>query len=137
MKRTVKLYPNKCLILNRGLAFVLKINNSNMKIIKTNNFPFGRYTTINICGIIFTKRDKLNNTTITHEAIHSKQIFELLIIFFYLWYVIEFIIRYISNGLKWHEAYRAICFEKEAYVNQDNLMYINKRKRYSFLNYLK
>ena len=108
-----------------------------MLIIETKNFPFGRYTTINICGIIFTKKDILDSTTITHEAIHSKQIFELLIIFFYLWYVIEFIIHYISNGFKWHEAYKNICFEKEAYTNQYDLKYISNRKQYSFLNYLK
>ena len=108
-----------------------------MKVIRTNRFPFGKYSTINICGILFTKRNELDNITINHESIHSKQIFELLIIFFYLWYGIEFLIHYISNKFNWHKAYMAICFEKEAYVNQDNLMYINKRKRYSFLNYLK
>lgn len=31
-----------------------------MKIIHTKHFPFGRYSTINLFGVLFTKRDNLS-----------------------------------------------------------------------------
>lgn len=125
---------------------------------KNNYFPFGRYSSINICGILFTKRDNVSEITINHEKIHSKQIFELLVIFFYLWYVIEWFIRFIPmRGFKsyWqksnkkglfklmyvlgeisHNAYRKIGFEKEAYSNQFNFNYLNTRSKYKFIKYI-
>ena len=39
-------------------------------------FPFGRYSTINLFGVLFTKRDNLSKTTINHESIHTEQIKE-------------------------------------------------------------
>lgn len=130
-----------------------------MKIIKNKWFPFGRYSSINICGILFTKTDNPSKITINHEEIHSKQIFELLVVLFYLWYGIEWFIRFIplwgfkfywnkssKKGLKRlqyvlgeisHDAYRSISFEKEAYSNQSNLEYLNTRKPYIFIKYIK
>lgn len=35
------------------------------------------------------------------------------------------------------KAYREISFEKEAYENERNLHYLEKRKWFSFLKYLK
>jgi hypothetical protein len=43
-----------------------------MKIIHTKHFPFGRYSTINLFGVLFTKRDNLSKTTINHESIHTE-----------------------------------------------------------------
>lgn len=48
-----------------------------MKIIHTKHFPFGRYSTINLFGVLFTKRDNLSKTTINHESIHTEQIKEM------------------------------------------------------------
>lgn len=58
-----------------------------MIIIHTRHFPFGNYTTINLFGILFTKNKKLSKRTINHERIHTKQMKEMLYIFFYLWSV--------------------------------------------------
>lgn len=63
-----------------------------MKIIHTKHFPFGRYSTINLFGVLFTKRDNLSKTTINHESIHTEQIKEMFYIFFYIWYGLEYII---------------------------------------------
>lgn len=63
-----------------------------MIIIRTRHFPFGSYTTINLFGILFTKNKKLSKHTINHERIHTKQMKEMLYIFFYLWYGLEYII---------------------------------------------
>jgi beta-lactamase regulating signal transducer with metallopeptidase domain len=72
---------------------------------------------------------------INHESIHLKQQAELGIIFFYVWYFIEYCIRVVLIG-NTDAAYRRICFEKEAYVNEDNLEYIKTRKFWSFLKYI-
>ena len=71
-----------------------------------------------------------------HEEIHSKQQSELLIIFFWLWYGVEYLIRLIQYREN-KAAYRNISFEREAYINQSNLDYIKTRTFWAHLNYLK
>ena len=67
-----------------------------------------------------------------HERIHSEQMKEMLFIGFYLWYLVEWIIRLFGKG----NAYRNLSFEKEAYDNEDNLTYLDTRKPYAWLDYL-
>jgi len=59
---------------------------------------------------------------------------ELFYIGFYIWYIIEWIIRLIliKNS---HKAYKMISFEVEAYKNQDNLDYLKTRKKYDWIRY--
>ena len=104
-----------------------------MIIIKNKIIPFGGYKVINLFGILFTKSE-LSQKDITHETIHTKQMQELLYIFFYIWYAIEFLIRWIANGFKWKKAYRKILFEQEAYTYQDNKLYPDYRTHYNWLN---
>ena len=98
-------------------------------------FPFGNYVAINLFGIIFSKSKPLTDRTINHENIHTRQIIEMLFIFFYIWYGIEWLIRLIQykNG---HTAYRNISFEREAYYNELDYEYLNNRNKYRFLKYL-
>jgi len=56
------------------------------------------------------------------------------LLFFYLWYVIEWFLRIFINGNK---AYISLSFEREAYDNDDNLNYLKTRKPYSWLKYMK
>nr|DAF32802.1 MAG TPA: hypothetical protein [Caudoviricetes sp.] len=35
-----------------------------------------------------------------------------------------------------HTAYRSICFEREAYKNQEDLEYSKKRKHFAWLKYV-
>ncbi len=72
---------------------------------------------------------------INHETIHMKQQLELLVIFFYLFYVLEYIFRIFQYG-NVQKAYLNISFEREAYSNETNLNYLSTRKWYSFLKYL-
>lgn len=86
---------------------------------------------------IFLK-DKLlkeNPVIINHERIHLRQQLELLWIFFFLWYGIEFLFRWIQFGNP-AAAYLNISFEKEAYTNEINLDYLKTRKFWSFIKYL-
>ena len=107
-----------------------------MPIIKQKIIPFGKnFFAINLCGIIFAKGD-CNEITLNHERIHSRQILELFVLPFYIWYVVEWTIRYIRCR-NWMMAYHNISFEREAYRNQNNLTYLKHRKNYSFIRYLK
>ena len=105
-----------------------------MKIIRNKYIPFKGFRAINIFGVLFVRGNaKIDNVTIRHEAIHTAQMKEMLYIFFYLWYVVEWIIRLFMKG----NAYRNISFEREAYANQDDLNYLENRKRFDFVKYIK
>lgn len=108
-----------------------------MKIIRNKYLPFSGYKAINLFGVLFVKNNaKLGEVDLNHEAIHSRQIFELLIVGFYLWYVIEWLIGLIRyKGT--YMAYRNISFEREAYQNEENLSYLSERRIFNFLKYVR
>ncbi|MFD2603033.1 hypothetical protein [Flavobacterium suzhouense] len=85
--------------------------------------------------ILHDKRMKENHRLINHERIHLRQQAEMLIIPFYIWYVCEYIIRLISCKDK-KEAYRNICFEKEAYSNESDNNYLKNRHFWNFIKFL-
>lgn len=78
---------------------------------------------------------RLNKRLINHERIHLRQQLELLIIPFYLWYIVEYWIKWFKYKDA-HKAYLNISFEREAYQNDENLNYLKNRKWYSFFEYL-
>ncbi|HEY1195624.1 hypothetical protein [Flavobacterium sp.] len=80
--------------------------------------------------------DKTNGTFVNHEKIHLRQQLELLILPFFIWYVLEFLIRLIQYKNK-DLAYRNISFEREAYTKETDLNYLKKRSLFQFLHYLK
>ena len=101
-----------------------------MKIIINNIITFKGFKCINLFGILFCRK-QLDKIDINHEAIHTKQMQEMLYIPFYIWYIIEYLIKlFIGN------AYRNLSFEREAYNNQYNLNYLNNRKHYSWIKYV-
>ena len=72
---------------------------------------------------------------INHEHIHLRQQLELAILPFYILYLLN----YLLNRIKYkdhYNAYRNICFEREAYSNEKDLMYLRKRKLFRWLRYL-
>jgi len=73
--------------------------------------------------------------TINHESIHIKQQQELLVVFFYIWYVLEFLVKLVKYW-RVNLAYQNLSFEREAYTNQGDLDYLKTRKWYSFLKYI-
>ncbi|HEY0261504.1 MAG TPA: hypothetical protein VGB95_00645 [Chitinophagales bacterium] len=86
--------------------------------------------------IIVKHRDLKNNQRLVyHERIHFAQQKELLFVFFFALYLLN----YLGNLLRFrnHEkAYREICFEREAYENDTLRHYLRNRKLFAFLNYL-
>lgn len=131
-----------------------------MIIIKNNFIPFGRYTTMNLYGLLFTKRNNLKDDVINHEGIHSVQILELAIVgilftlllififkisywyllfggsLFYIWYLIEYIFVRLFHK-KQNDGYHDISLEEEAYNNEDNMNYLNNRKLFAWFKYIK
>ena len=102
-----------------------------MKIIRNSIFPFPGFKAINLFGFLFVRsKAKISDIDINHEAIHTAQMKELLYIFFYIWYGIEWLGRWIVDT---DNAYKKLLFEREAYNNQDNLDYLKTRKHYAWL----
>ncbi len=87
---------------------------------------------------VILKHHELKERTvfINHERIHLRQQAELLVVFFYLWYGLEFLFRWIQYKNR-RQAYRNISFEREAYAQESNSAYLKNRKAYSFLKYIK
>ncbi|HPW98704.1 MAG TPA: hypothetical protein PK218_09090 [Flavobacterium sp.] len=96
------------------------------KIIGLTIFPF---------IIVKDKKLKLDKVFINHEKIHLRQQLELLILPFFVWYFLEFFFRFMIC-LNWSKSYRSISFEKEAYCNEMNFNYLEKRTLYRFLKYI-
>lgn len=70
-----------------------------------------------------------------HEKIHHRQQLELLLVFFYLWYALN----YFYNLLKYrnhYKAYKEIIFEREAFAKDEEENYLQKRKWWAFLHYI-
>lgn len=108
-----------------------------MKIIYNDIIPFKGFKAINLFGMLFVRKGmNMTDIDIRHEQIHTAQQREMLYVFFYLWYVIEWAIR-LCLYRHAHKAYRNISFECEAYNMQRDLLYLDDRKHYAWVKYLK
>ena len=104
-----------------------------MKIVRNNIIPFKGYAAINLFGILFVRKGvKITDRLINHELIHTAQMKEMSYVPFYLWYVLEWLVRLTMKG----NAYRNISFEREAYANEYNQDYLRHRKPYSWTDYI-
>ena len=104
-----------------------------MRMIYNKYIPFKGFAAINLFGILFVRDGvRMSERSVNHEAIHSAQILELAGIIFYIWYLVEWLIRLCLPG----DAYRNISFEREAYINEHNLNYLKERKHFSWFKYL-
>ena len=72
---------------------------------------------------------------INHENIHIRQQLEILIIPFYIWYAVEFIIKWAIYRSSF-TAYKNISFEREAYQNDKNLNYLQTKSLWTHFKYL-
>lgn len=103
-----------------------------MKIVRINKLWLGRrFYAINLFGIVFA-RGGLNRTMERHEYIHTLQQREMLWVGFYLWYAVEWIVKF----LYYRNAYRSyenISFEREAYGHQHEAEYAKRRRFFAWL----
>lgn len=82
-----------------------------------------------------TKDLKENKVLINHEKIHLQQQVELLIVFFYFFYGLEWLIKFFKYKNA-YITYKNLSFEREAYINELDTNYLKKRKFWAFLKYL-
>jgi hypothetical protein len=94
------------------------------------------FRSITVYPFVFIKfkESKIDLVLVNHEKIHLRQQLELLIIPFFIWYGIEFLIRF-SQFKNWKIAYKNISFEREAYENEKDLGYLNRRSFLSLFKY--
>jgi hypothetical protein len=74
---------------------------------------------------------------LNHERIHLRQQGEMLLIFFLLWYLLEYLYFRFLKKYSHFEAYKSISFEREAYQQENKLQYLNNRPFWASLRYLK
>lgn len=102
---------------------------------KEQHHPLQGFAAINLFGVLFIRGDTvITSRLVNHETIHTAQMKEMLYVFFYLWYVAEWLVKLFIYG---RNAYRNISFEREAYSNEGNALYLSRRKRYAWAGYLK
>ena len=128
-------------------------NINNMKVIYNKFIPFKGFYAITIIKWIFVREEykyldglSVYNKMINHESIHEQQILDFTPKIFPKWlrYTIGSICFYLLYGLEWlfklipclinnKSAYRSLCAEKEAFKNEVDSYYINKREKLAWL----
>ena len=102
-------------------------------IIRNRYIPFKGFNAINLCGLILIKPHvQPSDRLLNHEHIHTRQMLEMLVVGFYLWYFFEWLIRLTRKG----NAYHRISFEREAYAHEHDLQYLQHRKPFAWWHYL-
>ena len=105
-------------------------------VVYNNIIPFKGFAAINLFGIIFVRNGVVvSDRMLNHERIHTRQMIEMLFVFFYLWYLLEWLIRLPFHGFG-KEAYYRISFEIEAYEHEEDLDYLSDRKWFAWFKFL-
>ncbi len=104
-------------------------------LIKIITFNFARAMAIYPFILISCHSYREDKVLLNHEKIHLKQQLEMLILFFYLWYFTEYLLRRIQ--FKTHQkAYENISFEREAFNKEKDLDFLKSRPFWNFTKYL-
>lgn len=124
-----------------------------MKVIYNKFIPFKGFYAITIIKWIFVREEykyldglSVYDKMINHESIHEQQILDFTPKIFPKWlrYTIGSICFYLLYGLEWlfklipcliknKSAYRSLCAEQEAFKNEVDSNYINKREKLAWL----
>ena len=101
-----------------------------MIVIRNRYLPVPGFAAINLFGILLCRPNtRLTPRLLNHERIHTAQMIEMAFIFFYLWYVVEWLYRLTRPG----NAYFNISFEREAYSHEHDRRYLTHRKHYAWI----
>ena len=91
---------------------------------------------VNLFGTIWSRDTSwIDTQVICHERIHTAQQRELLFIPFYIAYLAEWLLRLVQYR-NFNNAYRNISFEREAYSNETDTTYLDRRKYFAWCNFL-
>ena len=86
-----------------------------MRIIENSLLPPIGFKCINLFGVLFVRKGThMRDIELNHEAIHTAQMKEMLYVFFYLWYVVEWIVRLFKKG----NAYRNISLSERRIITR-------------------
>ncbi|TFG79333.1 MAG: hypothetical protein E4H26_00060 [Flavobacteriales bacterium] len=101
------------------------------------HFFYKNYVGLSVWPFIILKNGSLKNDAvlINHEKIHHRQQQELLLLPFFVFYVLEWLFRSLWF-LSFYRGYQNISFEREAYENEHDLRYLERRKIFGFIKYL-
>ncbi len=101
------------------------------------HFFYRNYVGLSVWPFIILKNGSLKNDVvlINHEKIHHRQQQELLMVPFFIFYLSEWLIRSLWL-LSFYRGYQNISFEREAYANEHDLQYLDKRRIFDFIKYL-
>lgn len=135
----------------------------NSWIAKTFLAPGYKAITIFCHSFFKQKREDVKPADINHECIHQYQQLEMQLVglflgiilvaifkislwwvllttfaLFYAWYGIEYLLIVIFGGYKrQNDRYHDVAFEEEAHSNDENFTYIDSRRPFSWIHYLK
>jgi hypothetical protein len=100
-------------------------------------FFYKNYVGLSFWPFIILKDSSLtqDRVLLNHERIHLRQQLEMLIIPFYIWYIVEWLLKslWYFNSYK---AYKNLSFEREAYHREADPNYLSKRQSFAFIRYL-
>ena len=85
--------------------------------------------------VLSQKEDRTNKVLVNHERIHIRQQLEMLVLPIFVWYFVEYLIRWVALKDR-RKAYRNISFEREAYENEKDLNYLKQRSFWKFMRFL-
>lgn len=104
-----------------------------MIVIRNNVLPLKGFHAMNFFGVLFCRNGvRLTPSLLRHELIHTRQMWEMLIVGFYVWYVAEWLVRLFLDG----DAYGNIGFEREAYAHMHDARYLEQRHPFAWRHYL-
>lgn len=72
---------------------------------------------------------------LNHERIHARQQLEMAWLFFFIWYGMEFLIRWVQHRDRFR-AYHALSHEQEAFRHEEIPDYLKVRTPYAWRKYL-
>ena len=99
--------------------------------------PFKGFQALTMWPFLFIRgKRNLSKKVLNHENIHAAQQKELCIVFFYLVYFVSWIIG-LCKGKSSKEAYRDICFEREAKDHETDYLYLENRPFWNWVTYTK
>ena len=99
------------------------------------NVPFLWIDAIALFPFVFHKHKSPGPVLLNHECIHLKQQLEMGLLLFYIWYFVEYLIRFVQYRTH-YLAYLHISFEQEAYQNEGDPDYLIRRKFWAFWKYV-
>lgn len=122
-------------VLSVIVSFFIKFEEKKARVFIVKGIKLPKITGIAIWPFIIVKTKMPGKIIINHEKIHLRQQVEMLVIPFYIWYILEWAVRFIALR-NFNAAYLSISFEKEAYKNEKDFNYLENRGFWSFLKYL-